>query len=60
MQLSDLFRQLSPQLALVEVPRERREKTLVAIDSVHIGAGSQEIWLLVRPVDEYPADELPA
>ena len=50
---------LLAQLPLIEVPREKKERTLVEIEALHVGMESQEAWLLVRPLDQYPASELP-
>jgi hypothetical protein len=46
-------------LSEVARPRDPKERLLVEIDSLHMGMSWQEAWLLVRPLAEYPADELP-
>jgi hypothetical protein len=50
---------LMTQLPLVEKPREHPQRRLVEIQALHLGLESQEAWLLVRPLEEYPADALP-
>ena len=35
-------------------------KALTDVCGVHVGPESEELWLLVRPKDEYPNDQLPA
>ena len=35
-------------------------KALTDVCGMHVGRESEELWLLVRPKDEYPSDQLPA
>ena len=35
-------------------------KALTDVRGMHVGRESEELWLLVRPKDEYPSDQLPA
>jgi hypothetical protein len=50
---------------MVEVPLLRNDSgndrvSLVEVNGLHIGRGSEEVWLLVRPASEYASGLMPA
>ena len=51
--------ELLVQLPLAEEDVGVKPRQLVPLAGVHVGIESEEVWLLVRPLAEYPVDILP-